>query len=63
MGSELPPHPELVNAMGAQNAFSAPQGSVQAAEDLGPAEAPQRAGRRRDRNIDMSGKFRLPAHI
>jgi hypothetical protein len=49
--------------MGAQNAFTALQGGLQAAEDLGPAEASQWAGRRRDRNIDMSGKFRLPAHI
>jgi hypothetical protein len=49
--------------MGAQNAFTAAQGGLQAAEDLGPAEASQRAGRRGDRNIDMSGKFRLPAHI
>jgi hypothetical protein len=49
--------------MGAQNAFTAPQGALQAAEDLGPAEASQRPGRRGDRNIDMSGKFRLPVHI
>ena len=52
-----------MNAMGAQNAFTALQGGLEAAEDLGPAEASQRARRRRDRNIDMSGKFRLPAHI
>ena len=49
--------------MGAQNAFTAPQRGLQAAEDLGPAEASQRTGRRRDGNVDMSGKFRLPAHI
>jgi hypothetical protein len=52
-----------MDAMGAQNACTAPQGGLEAAKDLGPAEASQRAGRRGDRNIDMSGKFRLPAHI
>jgi hypothetical protein len=49
--------------MGAQNAFTALQGDLKVAEDLGPPEASQRAGRRGDRNIDMSGKFRLTAHI
>ena len=52
-----------MNAMGAQNAFTALQGGLEAAEDLGSAEASQRAGRRGDRNVDMSGKFRLRAHI
>jgi hypothetical protein len=52
-----------MDAMGPQNAFAAPQGGLQVAEDLGPAEGSERADRRRDRNIDMSGKFRLAAHI
>ena len=52
-----------MDAMGPQNAFTAPQGDLQVTKDLGPAEASQRTGRRGDGNVDMSGKFRLRAHI
>jgi hypothetical protein len=49
--------------MGAQNALPARQGGLEATEKIGPSESPQRTGCGRDRDIDMSGKFWLPAHI
>jgi hypothetical protein len=49
--------------MGAQNPLCVRQGGLQAREDLEPRDRPQRASRRRDRHIEMSGKFWLPAHI
>jgi hypothetical protein len=52
-----------MNTMGAQNALTARKGGLEATEKIGPSEPPQWAGRWRDRDIDMSGKFWLPAHI
>ena len=52
-----------MDTMGAQNALTARKGGLEVTEKIGPSKPPQRAGRGRDRDIDMSGKFRLPAHI
>ena len=52
-----------MDTMGAQNALTARKGGLEATEKIGPSEPPQRTGRGRDRDIDMSGKFWLPAHI
>ena len=49
--------------MGSQNSLCARKGCLEADQDIGPRKSPQRAGRGRDRYIEMSGKFRLPAHI
>ena len=52
-----------MDTMGAQNALTDRKGGLEAAEKIGSSEPPQWAGRGRDRDIDMSGKFWLPAHI
>jgi hypothetical protein len=52
-----------MDAMGAQNALGACKRGLQASQESGPGQPPQGSGRRRDRDIDMSGKFWLPAHI
>jgi hypothetical protein len=49
--------------MGAQNALTGLERRFEPSEQIRPSEPPQRTGRGRDRDIDMSGKFWLPAHI
>jgi hypothetical protein len=49
--------------MGPQGTVTRGKGNLQASQEIGSRQAPQRAGRGRDRHIEMSGKFWLPAHI
>ena len=52
-----------MDTMGAQNALTARKSGLQPTQEFGPAKTPQRTGRGGDRDIDISGKFWLPAHI